>query len=280
MAEKTFQMRRKLADGNFDDYFPITKAANVKAGDGTISIEDLILYKSTDRCLPYDPKICLGLPGFLFTSALEGGTTLYGTLSSNGLIHTNDLSDKGGATLMPLKSPFGNNYPYHHTDGYVYFFRDNYHTLYRALFADLSPTITASIVSGSTVLNAGNKFIVFIGGQLYVVRYGVNDDWTTKLYSATWGVASPTLIATIATSSSYQVAGVATDGTYIYILQSTPSGNHRILKVSTSGVIIGTYYLNMLSYSGTIWLSYSGTPGIFYLIYMVGSQTSAAKINL
>ncbi|MBC2722351.1 hypothetical protein [Desulfosporosinus sp.] len=35
MAEKNFQMKRKRADGGFDDYFPITKAANVKMASGS-----------------------------------------------------------------------------------------------------------------------------------------------------------------------------------------------------------------------------------------------------
>ncbi|EGW39093.1 hypothetical protein [Desulfosporosinus sp. OT] len=35
MADKNFQMRRKKADGSFDNYFPVTKAANVNMNDGT-----------------------------------------------------------------------------------------------------------------------------------------------------------------------------------------------------------------------------------------------------
>ncbi len=34
MADKNIQMQKKLANGSYDNYFPITKAANVKTTDG------------------------------------------------------------------------------------------------------------------------------------------------------------------------------------------------------------------------------------------------------
>ena len=47
MADKNIEMKRKKSDGTYDNYYPLTKAANVKMADGT-TVEDKVMSHLAD----------------------------------------------------------------------------------------------------------------------------------------------------------------------------------------------------------------------------------------
>lgn len=98
MAEKNLQMRRKLAGGGFDDYFPITKAANVMMPDGgtildtafnkitvdTSGITDRIRFQLDDRIvkLNYSDEDIYNL-GTDYVNLVEGYSFATGSQAKN-----------------------------------------------------------------------------------------------------------------------------------------------------------------------------------------------------
>ncbi|MBC2722042.1 hypothetical protein [Desulfosporosinus sp.] len=280
MAEKNLQMRRKLADGNFDDYFPITKAVNVKMDDGS-TLESSILFRRTDKGLPYDNKVLGNWSNthWPFTSPLKDGI-LYASETGNNVVKSNDVTNRESGSLSPFKSPFGGQHAFYNSeDGYVYFINPS-SVLHKVLFSALNPSTTPTTTSGTIYLNGGRTYPLIIGGQIYIVWYGVNADWSTKLYRATWGTVTPTLIATIYPGQPQAPTFVSTDGTYIYILISSPNGGYRITKYNTSGVLLTTHYIDTTFLKWIVGFIYSGTPGLFYLIYQAHDMYFSAKINI
>ena len=80
MAEKNIVMQRKNADGTFDKYYPVTKAANVKMEDGRdaeTAIEDAYdlaeqAFQSASEQIKIKPNITILATGWVDDTATSG----------------------------------------------------------------------------------------------------------------------------------------------------------------------------------------------------------------
>ena len=75
MADKNIEMKRKNADGTYDNYYPVTKATNVKMQDGT-DVETKITAHLADN-VPHVPYVVAAGVANAYAVTLNPAPTSY-----------------------------------------------------------------------------------------------------------------------------------------------------------------------------------------------------------